>query len=208
MLRGFSPQVLKANSPTLSSYVPPPMLTIAPIVAYSASMAEHEHEHAPPPNESVHDHHQDGPEVATAVLETLDAQGLRMTGPRRALVEALVERQEAFTAEELMQAVPAVGRATVFRTIKLLVDSGLVCRMSQVDGRPLYSLSHQGHHHHALCQRCGAVLDIYRCGIDTMLENIELSTGAKVLGHRLEVFVLCPACVAAAGESPPAKQPA
>jgi len=166
---------------------------------YSASMADHEHEHPTQPTESVHDHHQDGPEVATAVLNTLDAQGLRMTGPRKALVAALVDKRAAFTAEDMVQAVPEVGRATVFRTIKLLVDSGLVCRLSQVDGRPLYSLSHQGHHHHALCQRCGAVLDIYRCGIDTMLENIELSTGARVLGHRLEVFVLCANCVAAGG---------
>jgi Fe2+ or Zn2+ uptake regulation protein len=145
----------------------------------------------------VHDHHHDGPEVQPAVLDRLGAQGLRMTGPRKALVEALVQRRQAFTAEDLQDAVPGVGRATVFRTIKLLVGSGLVCKLSHVDGRPLYSLSHSGHHHHALCQGCGAVLDIYRCGVDNLLENIELATGARVLGHRLEVFVLCPACVAA-----------
>lgn len=155
------------------------------------------------PAPAVHDHHDDGPEVAALVMDALNAQGLRRTQARQALVQALVHRHEAFTAEDLVQAVPGVGRATVFRTIKLLVDSGLVCRLSQVDGRPLYSLSHAGHHHHALCQGCGAVLDIYRCGIDTMLENIELSTGAKVVGHRLEVFVLCPACQAGHGQRRP-----
>ncbi len=142
-------------------------------------------------------HPHGGPEEAAELLGRLDGRGLRMTGPRRAIVEALVHRHEAFTAEDLQFQVPGVGRATVFRTIRLLVESGVVCKLSQLDGRPLYSISHEGHHHHAICQRCGAVLDIYRCGVDNLLENIELATGSRGLGHRLEGFVVCPACVAA-----------
>ena len=156
--------------------------------------ADHDHGHAEP--EGIEPHEHGGAEEQALLLDRLGDQGLRMTGPRRAIVEALVRRHDAFTADDLLTELPAVGRATVFRTIRLLVESGLVCKLSQIDGRPLYSLAHAGHHHHAVCQGCGAVIDIYRCGVDNLLENIELATGSRVIGHRLEVFVMCPACVA------------
>ncbi len=131
------------------------------------------------------------------LLTKLENDGHRLTGPRRAVVEALTKHGEGVTVEDLHHAVRGVGRATIYRTVRLLVDTGIVCKLSRFDGKPLYSLAHAGHHHHAGCLHCGTVLDIYRCGVDSLLENIELATGSKVMGHRLEVYVLCPSCAAA-----------
>ena len=136
----------------------------------------------------AHDTHED-------LLTRLESEGHRLTGPRRAVVEALTERHEGFTVEELHHAVRGVGRATIYRTVRLLVETGIVCKLSGFDGKPLYSLAHAGHHHHAVCLRCGTVLDVYRCGVDNLLENIELATGSRVMGHKLEVYVLCPDCI-------------
>ena len=128
------------------------------------------------------------------VLERLEDRGHRLTAPRRTIVAALLQRDEGFTVEEIHREVTAAGRATIYRTVRLLVEMGLLCKLARQDGKPLYSLAHAGHHHHAVCLRCGGVTDIYRCGVDNLLENVQAATGSQVLGHRLEVYILCPAC--------------
>ncbi len=128
------------------------------------------------------------------VLGRLENEGRRLTAPRRAIVDLLMQREEGFSVEELLDTLPKVGRATIYRNVKLLVEMGVVCKLALQDGTPRYSVAHAGHHHHAICMRCGTVTDIYRCGVNNLLENVEIATGSQVLGHRLEVYILCPDC--------------
>ena len=133
-------------------------------------------------------------ETVDNLLQRLETGGHRLTGPRRATFEALVQRPEGFTIEDLHREVRTAGRATIYRTVRLLVKMGLVCKLAMEDGKPLYSLAQMGHHHHAVCLSCGSVSDIYRCGVDTLLDNVQLATGSRIVGHRLEVYVICPKC--------------
>lgn len=133
-------------------------------------------------------------DTAEGILERLEEEGHRLTGPRRAILEALVRRADGFTVEELHRGVASAGRATIYRTIRLLVRMGVLCKLAMLDGKPLYSLAQAGHHHHAVCLTCGAVTDIYRCGVDILLENVQVATGSRIMGHRLEVYVLCSSC--------------
>lgn len=120
--------------------------------------------------------------------------GHRVTPPRRALIGAMSALDDRFTAEQLQHAAPGVGRATVFRTLRLLQDAGALCQIVLDDGAPAYRLTSGGHHHHILCSRCGATDDFARCDIQSLLDELGRSTGYEIQAHRLEVYGLCARC--------------
>ncbi|MDP6548580.1 MAG: transcriptional repressor [Dehalococcoidia bacterium] len=131
------------------------------------------------------------------LLDTLEEQGYRSTSPRRAVADAIAAQQRHFTAEELREQLPAVGRATVYRSLKLLVESGILCRVLLEDGALHYQLSHRGHHHHLLCVDCGASEDLLGCDIEDLLRRLSSAHDFKISGHWLEVYGRCLRCVRA-----------
>lgn len=136
--------------------------------------------------------------TAETCIRQLESLGHRITGSRRAVVDAVSRMESPFTAEEMCADLPRVGRATVYRNIKLLQEMGVLCRVLMEDGSPRYQPSHQSHHHHLVCVRCGSVRDFVDCDItDTLAEQVRRS-GFEVLGHRLEVFGRCRECGQAA----------
>lgn len=109
-------------------------------------------------------------------------------------MEALAGLQGAFTAEELCRRLPSVGRATVYRTLKLLVEQGVVCKVPLADGTPRYRLGGPYHHHHLVCVACGAVRDLDRCAVEELASRVERGEGFTLLGHRIEFYGLCSRC--------------
>jgi Fur family ferric uptake transcriptional regulator len=101
---------------------------------------------------------------------------------------------DQFSVADVQRQVPGVGRATVFRTMKLLVDLDLVCRVPLEDGSLRYRLSQPAHHHHLVCTGCGSVEDFAGCDLDSMAEDLASRTAYEIQGHRLELYGLCPAC--------------
>ena len=79
-------------------------------------------------------------------------------------------------------------------TLKLLVDGGLICKVVLEDGSARYRVNHGAHHHHLICVSCGATEDISRCGVDEVLDSVRLTTGYEIVGHRTEVYGVCPDC--------------
>lgn len=135
--------------------------------------------------------------TAQQIEHAIAGSGRRLTGPRRVLAEALLTLGDHFAAEELMQAAPGVGRATVFRTLRMLQDSGLVCLVVLDDGRTVYRLGSEEHHHHVVCSECGAVADVSSARLERALSAISVETGYEVDAHRLELYGRCPDCRAA-----------
>ncbi len=90
-------------------------------------------------------------------MAVLEDRGYRSTNSRRSIVHILEEKGSGFTAEEIGRELPSVGRATVFRTLKLLLEIGVICRLNLPDGAPRYTLSRVEHHHHTVCVVCGNV---------------------------------------------------
>ena len=130
------------------------------------------------------------------ILEALDERGYRSTAPRRALAAAIGEQEHHFTAEGLRTKLPpTLGRATVYRTLKILVDSGVLCRVLLEDGDLHYQLSHHGHHHHLLCVHCGSSQDLMGCDIEDVLVSTSARHGFELSGHWLEVYGRCRECV-------------
>jgi Fe2+ or Zn2+ uptake regulation protein len=133
--------------------------------------------------------------VSIDILEhELLRNGHRITEPRRALLMSMQAMGDHFTAEGLAAASPGVGRATVFRTLKLLQEVGTVCQVVLDDGTLQYRLTPGGHHHHIVCSRCGAVNDFASCDIQGLLNEIDDRTGYAIDAHRREVYGRCAAC--------------
>ncbi len=128
------------------------------------------------------------------LIATLEDSGFRLTEPRRHVAASIELQEEAFTAEYLCETIPGVGRATVYRTIKLLVEAGALCKLAMPDGAPKYSLARVGHHHHTVCVRCGKVGDFRDSTVERMLRSLAKEVDGEIVGHRMEVYVDCSDC--------------
>ena len=133
--------------------------------------------------------------VSNALLERRIARsGRRVTRPRRAVLGAMQQLGDHFTAEGVMAAAPEVGRATVFRTLRLLQEIGVLCQVVLDDSTVEYRLTSGGHHHHIVCSECGAVNDFASCDIQELLDELARRTGYEIDSHRLEVYGRCSRC--------------
>ena len=128
------------------------------------------------------------------LLDAIGGRRYRITHPRRQVIETIAGKETNFTAEELHLELKGVGRATVYRTIKLLVEQGLLCKISLPDGSPRYMLTMSGHHHHLVCVSCGLVSEFHESEIEKLLSEWEESGKGSVVGHRIEVYVVCKVC--------------
>ena len=126
------------------------------------------------------------------LLAVLEDRGHRLTGPRRSVVEAIAGGFDSFTAEEVCAALPDVGRATVYRTINLLVDAEVVCKLALPGGSPRYAPANAAyHHHHAVCVRCGKVQDFRDSTVERVVRAAGGDLTGEIVGHRIEFYVLC-----------------
>ncbi len=132
--------------------------------------------------------------LAEQILGTLEERGYRSTAPRRSVVRAVAEQKRHFTAEGLYRQLPNLGRATIYRSLKILVETGVLCRVLLEEGDLHYQLSHRGHHHHLLCVECGASQDLLGCDIEGVLDSSSAHYGFEITGHWLEVYGKCSAC--------------
>jgi Fur family ferric uptake transcriptional regulator len=136
-------------------------------------------------------------EQAQAVA-LLEGVGVRPT-PRRVVVltELMGERNDA-TAQQLHERLRArgerLGLATVYRTLGLLADEGVVDALSHRPGELCYRVCTQEHHHHLVCSSCHQVVELEDCELDPWLERISGEHGFVTTGHRLEVSGLCRNC--------------
>ena len=151
-----------------------------------ATLAKHSgHEHPWPRSAALVDD----------IVGRLSALGYRDTEPRRLVISAVAAQGRPFTAEELCASLPCVGRATVYRSLRLLVQTDLVCRVLLEDHELRYQLTQPGHHHHLLCGICGVSADLGRCDAEDILREAAASAGFRMTGHWLEVYGQCGDCV-------------
>ena len=135
-----------------------------------------------------------------AVMTALDRAGYRLTAPRRSLAALIAAQDGHFTAADLVAEARArrlgVGRATVFRTLEVLEGLGAVERLDLPSGDHAYVGCEPAHHHHVVCSRCGRTLEIDDAGLRSVVREVGRQTGFRIDDHRLELFGVCPACLA------------
>jgi Fe2+ or Zn2+ uptake regulation protein len=134
------------------------------------------------------------------IVNALDQAGYRLTEPRRELAALVAGQEGHFTAAELVDAAHerrlGIGRATVFRTLDVLVELGAVERLDLPSGEHAYVGCEPAHHHHVVCSRCGRSTEIADAGLSSVVHEVERQTGYRVDAHRLELFGVCPTCQA------------
>ena len=131
------------------------------------------------------------------LLAVLEDNGHRVTNPRRSVISLLEDKSDGFSAEEISHELPGVGRATVYRTIKLLLEAGVICKLVLPNGGSKYSLARVEHHHHTLCIKCGTVGEFRNTTIERLVRAIGEHISGEIVGHRMEFHVICEQCLAA-----------
>jgi Fe2+ or Zn2+ uptake regulation protein len=139
--------------------------------------------------------------TATGPLVTaLEEAGYRLTEPRRAVAELVAAREGHFTANDILEDARArdkgIGRATVFRALDLFTELEVLERIDLPSGEHAYVACEPQHHHHIVCEGCGAVTDVADLGLGAAIEEIQRRTGWLVASPRLELYGRCPACQA------------
>ncbi len=135
--------------------------------------------------------------TADTIERTLSRRGYRLTSPRRTVLDTMRGLGNHFTAEEVQHASPEVGRATVFRTMKLMRELGVICQVVLDDGTAVYQLADEDradHHHHVICTECGRVTEFASDGLEGELERVADETGFEIDTHRLELYGRCASC--------------
>ena len=132
-------------------------------------------------------------------ISYLKENGLSMTPQRAQIVESFLEEEGHFSAEHLFKKVRAynsgVGQATVYRTMKLLVESGLADAFDPGDGVTLYEHSYgHSHHDHLICENCGKKVEVCDESIEERQEELAKEYGFTMTKHRMLLFGICPNC--------------
>ena len=138
---------------------------------------------------------------APAIVSAFEDAGYRLTSPRRALAGLIATRSGHFTAEELLGESRTrrlgVTRATIFRSLDVLADLGVVERLDLPTGEHAFVACEPVHHHHIVCSSCGRSTGVDDHGLERVAAAIGRSTGYRIDTHRLELFGRCPSCQAA-----------
>jgi Fur family transcriptional regulator, ferric uptake regulator len=128
--------------------------------------------------------------VMGAAIGKMRGGGYKATPQRVAVLQALAEEQHQ-SLEEVRARCPEVGLVTVYRTLGLFGELGIVRRLDLGDGAR-YELA-EDHHHHMICESCGDISEFEECPLDPELLPVE-SYGFEVRAHSIEVYGRCAGC--------------
>ena len=128
----------------------------------------------------------------------LRARKLKLTGERRSILAAVFRKASHFDAEalhgQLKEAGADISRATVYRTLDLLVQCGLVRKQSLGATHASYEAAQDEHHDHLVCIQCGKVLEFFRPDLEKLQESICSERDFQPFHHSLQIFGLCSQC--------------
>jgi Fur family transcriptional regulator, ferric uptake regulator len=133
-------------------------------------------------------------------VEALVHAGHHATRSRVAVAELVSDRVGHFTAADVARLATArgarMGRATVFRTLELFAELGVVERLDLPGGDHAYVACTPDHHHHVVCSRCGRAAWVSDIGMTDVMHRVADRTGYRIERHRVELYGVCPPCQA------------
>jgi len=134
-----------------------------------------------------------------AFIEYLEAQDLRLTKEREEVLEEVARTSRHFDPEELHYTLrkkgSKVSRASIYRTIPLLVNAGVIEKVENTDKHAHYELTlGRLHHDHMLCTSCGKVIEFYSHELERLQERLCEAEGFRGHAHTLEIKGLCRKC--------------
>ncbi|MBW6417689.1 Fur family transcriptional regulator [Celeribacter sp. PS-C1] len=130
--------------------------------------------------------------MTDTILTRCEAKGLRLTEQRRVIASVLEEAADHPDVEELYARAsekdPKISLATVYRTVKLFEERGILDKLEFGDGRARYEAADRAHHDHLIDMETGQVIEFVDPEIEALQEKIAERLGFDLKGHRLELF--------------------
>jgi Fur family ferric uptake transcriptional regulator len=134
----------------------------------------------------------------SVLRERLTAKGVRATPGRLLVLDVLAAERDDATAQEIHRRLrergEPVGLATVYRTLAVLAERGVVDVLAHHRGESCYRLCGDEHHHHLVCTVCHRVVELEECELDPWIDELAATHGWKAGEHRLEISGLCEEC--------------
>ena len=135
---------------------------------------------------------------STGIVNKLTEQGYRLTPQRIMILSAIENSDDHISAEEIYTQVvakyPYVNISTVYRTLELLKGLGLVTETDLGEGRVRYHPVDKGHHHHLVCQECGAIIDLDESVLSPVKDVLLRKYGFIADLRHLAIFGRCVKC--------------
>jgi Fur family transcriptional regulator, ferric uptake regulator len=132
-------------------------------------------------------------------IQRLRQAGYKLTHARLSVLKCVMELGGHCTSSDVLEAVMAaddnIGRASVFRTLDLLTQLGII-RPTYIESSatPHYIMMPGGHHHHVICTNCNEITEFDDCGLEDLERELEKRLGVQITGHLLEFYALCDTC--------------
>ena len=130
--------------------------------------------------------------MTDTITDRCEAKGLRMTGQRRTIAGVLEDSDDHPDVEELYTRAsardPNISIATVYRTVKLFEEAGILDKLEFGDGRARYEDAEREHHDHLIDMNSGEVIEFVDPEIEKLQERIAEKLGYRLKGHRLELY--------------------
>jgi len=127
--------------------------------------------------------------------------GQRTTRQRTAIAALLDELDEFRSAQQLHGLLAArgetIGLATVYRALGAMADAGELDTLRTDSGESLYRRCERQHHHHLVCRRCGATVEVTGAGLESLVKAVAAEHGYTDVAHTLELFGTCARCAVA-----------
>lgn len=128
----------------------------------------------------------------------LSKKGFKKTKARAAVVETLETASQPLAAEDIFVKIKesglSVNLSTVYRTLDLMLNTGLVEKTIINGSKAVYELTGAGHRHHLICTACSRIVAINICPFKRMEKQLGKKTNFDITGHKLELYGLCPDC--------------
>lgn len=130
--------------------------------------------------------------MSLSILSRCEAQGMRLTGQRRTIAAVIEEAEDHPDVVELharaTQVDPGISLATVYRTVKLFEEAGILEKHDFGDGRARYEAADRDHHDHLIDIVTGEVIEFVDPEIEALQEKIARRLGYQIVDHRLELY--------------------
>ncbi len=130
--------------------------------------------------------------MSDTIISRCEAKGLRMTDQRRTIAAVLQESSDHPDVEELYARASSrdsgISLATVYRTVKLFEEAGILDKLEFGDGRARYEDAEREHHDHLIDINSGEVIEFMDPDIEKLQEKIAAKLGYRLKGHKLELY--------------------
>jgi Fur family ferric uptake transcriptional regulator len=129
----------------------------------------------------------------------LESKGLKSTQQRYFIADIFFKTNTHVSLDELLKKVkrktPSIGYATVYRTMKLLTETGLAMERQFGDGQTRFeNVPQDGHHDHLICIKCSKIVEFQNQKIEDLQNQTARKMGFKVIRHKLELYGYCKGC--------------